>query len=173
MRTLLEGGGHGAREEPLSDWLMRDSSRRLSEAAKARGFRRAALRMTTLAVLASNAGCRVWSREVRRREAAPLKAKGAAPAQKQKQIPRAAALVMTTRGGYGVAQGETRTRLLWAARLRFKARAPLASGARSKARRGRHPTRSFGTPRIAAEQPRPASTPPLRLNPQPITITPP
>jgi len=28
---------------------------------------------------ASNAGCRVWSREVRRREAAPLKAKGAAP----------------------------------------------------------------------------------------------
>jgi hypothetical protein len=72
MQTLLEGGGHGAREERLSDWLMRDSSGRLSEGAEARGFRRAALRMTTLAVMASNAGCRVWSREeVRRRKTAP------------------------------------------------------------------------------------------------------
>src|SRR5260370_30571935 len=75
---------------------------------------------------ASNAGCRVWNREVRRREAAPLKPKGAAPAQKQKQIPRAAAFVMTTGDACGVAQGTSRTRLLVHARLRCKAQALLA-----------------------------------------------
>src|SRR5260370_10183880 len=68
----------------------------------------------------------------RKGKAARLKPKGAAPAQKQKQIPRGAALVMTTKDGYGVAQGKSRTRLFWAARLRSKARALLAPGGAQK-----------------------------------------
>src|SRR5260370_2969284 len=94
--------------------------------------------------------------EERKANAGPLKPKPAAPAQKQKQIPRAAALVMTTKDGYGVAEGKSRTRLLWAERLRFKARALLARAGRSKARRVRHPflRASQGEPFEAQGKPR-------------------
>src|SRR5260370_35573880 len=63
-----------------------------------------------------------------------LKPKGAAPAQKQKKIPRAAGLVRTTKEGYGVAQGKSVTRLFGAARFRFKRRTRPGRAGSSKAR---------------------------------------